>query len=276
MKAVKEALADAGIEEFVPRCRVGVCLGTTVASQFNNISFYDAYRRDGNPPLDAVYDYLNANLGKAVGDLLQRRRPANDDRERLLVGNDAIGVAASWIRAGLCDVALAGGADEMNRVALAGFWSLGVMSAEPCRPFDRDRAGLNLGEGAGIVVLESASHAQRRGKSGVRIRGFRRRLRCASPHRSASRRSRPDDGDQNRPSQADVAASQIAFVNAHGTATADNDRAEGKVIARFRRGTCRFSRPKGYTGHASAPRADWKRYSRCSACASGGFPQRRI
>ena len=75
MKAVKEAMADAGIEKFTPRFRVGVCFRTTVASQLNNIAFYDAYRREGNPPLDAVYHYLNANLGKAVGDLLQVTGP---------------------------------------------------------------------------------------------------------------------------------------------------------------------------------------------------------
>src|SRR6185295_12397806 len=78
-------------------------------------------------------------------------------------GADAIGVAAGWVEAGICDVAIAGGADELYLVPLSGFWSLGVMSGQACAPFDRDRAGLNLGEGAGVLILESSEHARRRG-----------------------------------------------------------------------------------------------------------------
>ncbi len=164
MKAIHEALADAQIGPIGPGVRVGVCLGTTVASQLNSVEFYDAYRRQQNPPLDAVLDFLHANLAQAVGKMLAVTGPRMTIVNACSSGTDAIGVASTWIRAGLCDLAVAGGADEMNRVAMAGFWSLGVMSTKPCAPFDRDRAGLNLGEGAGTVLLESADHCRKRGK----------------------------------------------------------------------------------------------------------------
>lgn len=250
MKAVREAMANAQIDEFGPETRVGVCVGTTVASQLNSIPFYDAYRRDGNPPMDAVNDYLRANLAQAIGKLLGVAGPRMTIVNACSSGTDAIGVAASWIRGGLCDVAVAGGADEMNRVALAGFWSLGVMSSQPCAPFDRDRAGLNLGEGAGFLLLESPSHAKKRGKKcAFEVAGFGGA--CDAHHLTAPH---PDGRGldlaiRTALSQANVAPARIAFINAHGTATTDNDRAEGKVIARVFESLVPFVSTKGYTGH---------------------------
>ncbi|HEX4055310.1 MAG TPA: beta-ketoacyl-[acyl-carrier-protein] synthase family protein [Tepidisphaeraceae bacterium] len=251
MKALREAMADGEIDKFDPQTRVGVCIGTTVASQLNSIPFYDAYRRDpGAPGLDAVNDYLRANLAQAIGQLLGATGPRMTIVNACSSGTDAIGVAASWIRGGLCDWAVAGGADEMNRVALAGFWSLGVMSSQPCAPFDRDRAGLNLGEGAGILLLESSNHAkQRRKGSAFDVAGFGSA--CDAHHLTAPH---PDGRGldlaiRTALSQAKVAPARIAFINAHGTATVDNDRAEGKVIARVFESGVPFVSTKGYTGH---------------------------
>jgi 3-oxoacyl-[acyl-carrier-protein] synthase II len=249
IKAVREAMAEAGIEKFDSGARVGICIGTTVASQLNSIAFYDAYRREGHPPLDAVYEYLHANLAQAIGKLLGVTGPRMTIVNACSSGTDAIGVAASWIRPGLCDVAIAGGADELNRVALAGFWSLGVTSSQPCAPFDRDRAGLNLGEGAGIMVLESPSHAKSRDKKcAFEIAGFA--AACDGHHLTAPHPEGRglDAAIRTALAQAKVAPSGIAFINAHGTATAENDRAEGKVIARIF-DSVPFLSTKGYTGH---------------------------
>jgi 3-oxoacyl-(acyl-carrier-protein) synthase len=250
MQAVREALGDAGISGFDSATRVGICIGTTVASQLNNIPFYSAYRRDSHRPLDAVIDYLHANLARAVGDLLHAGGPRMTIVNACSSGTDAIGVASSWINAGLCDVAIAGGGDELSRVAVAGFWSLGVMSSQPCAPFDRDRCGLNLGEGAGIVVLESAAHARQRGKScRFEVAGFG--AACDAHHLTAPHPEGRglDAAIKSALSQANIAPNQIAFINAHGTATADNDRAEGKVIARIFGADVPFLSTKGFTGH---------------------------
>jgi 3-oxoacyl-(acyl-carrier-protein) synthase len=250
MMAAREALGDAGIAGFDSATRVGICIGTTVASQLNNIPFYSEYRRDPHRPLDAVYDYLRANLARAMGDLLHAAGPRMTIVNACSSGTDAIGVASSWIRAGLCDVAIAGGGDELSRVAIAGFWSLGVMSSQPCAPFDRDRAGLNLGEGAGIIVLESAEHAERRGKKHqFEIAGFG--AACDAHHLTAPHPEGRglDAAIQAAMSQAGIQPSEVAFINAHGTATLDNDRAEGKVIARIFGAEIPFLSTKGLTGH---------------------------
>ncbi len=249
--ALTEAIEASGLNELVGCTeRVGVCLGTTVASQLNNVAFYDAYRTTGRPPLEPVYDYLHANLAHAVGDILTLHGPRMTVVNACSSGADAIGIAASWIRNGLCDLAIAGGADELNRVALAGFWSLGVMSQQPCTPFDRDRAGLNLGEGAGVVILESHAHAAKRGaKLAFEIAGFGNA--CDAHHLTAPHPEGRglDAAVRAAMKQANVAPEQVAFINAHGTATLDNDRAEAKVFDRLFTGGVKFLSTKGYTGH---------------------------
>ena len=250
MKAVDEALTDAGLAAFPPGTRVGICMGTTVACQLNSLPFYAAYRRGENPPLDRVYDFLNSNLAQATARQLNVSGPRMTVVNACSSGTDAIGVAASWIRAGLCDVAIAGGADEMYQVPLAGFWSLGVMSAEPCAPFDRDRNGLNLGEGAGILILESDAFAESRGKTHrFEVAGYGSA--CDAHHLTAPHPEGRglDAAIRAALSQANITANQIAFTNAHGTATLDNDRTEAKVLSRIFGGNPIFLSTKGYTGH---------------------------
>ena len=250
MAAIGEALAEAELGPNLSHLRVGVCLGTTVASQLNSIPFYDGYRRSGHPALEPVHDFLNANLAEAVADLLRLTGPRMTVVNACSSGSDAIGIACSWLRAGLCDVAIAGGADELSRVALAGFSSLGVMSPQPCAPFDRDRQGLNLGEGAGILILESAQHAQACGrKATCEVAGFG--AGCDAHHLTAPH---PEGRGLQRAieaalAQAGAAPSQVAFINAHGTATLDNDRVEAGTIARIFGASTPFLSTKGYTGH---------------------------
>lgn len=250
MRAVHEAMASAAIERFVPGTRIGVCIGTTVASQLNSLPFYEAYRKTKFPPLESVYDYLHANLSQAIGRMLRVAGPRLTIVNACSSGTDAIGIAAGWIRAGLCDAAIAGGADELSRVAIAGFWSLGVTSSEPCRPFDRDRSGLNLGEGAGMLVLESGAHAAARGhRPTFELAGYGGA--CDAHHLTAPH---PEGRGlaaaiQRAMQQADVKPEQIAFINAHGTATLDNDRVEGQLIARMFGTGVKMLSTKGYTGH---------------------------
>jgi 3-oxoacyl-(acyl-carrier-protein) synthase len=250
MHAVHQALAAAGLESIPTGTRVGICMGTTVACQLNSLPFYAAWRRNENPPLDRVYDFLNSNLAQATGKELKVTGPRLTIVNACSSGTDAIGVAASWIRAGLCDLAIAGGADEMYTVPLSGFWSLGVMSTEPCMPFDRDRCGLNLGEGAGIVVLESQAFADRRGKkhqfevAGYGSAGDAYHLTAPHPQGRGL-----EAAIKSALGQAKISPDKISFVNAHGTATLDNDRTEAKVLSNVFGPELKFLSTKGYTGH---------------------------
>lgn len=249
-QAVQEALKDAANPQENPELNIGVCLGTTVASQLNNLEFYTQYRENRSPKLQPVKDFLNGNLANTIARIFALKGPQTTVVNACSSGADAIGTAMCWLQAGLCDMVVTGGADELNRIPLCGFHSLGIMSERPCKPFDRNRDGLNLGEGAGILVLETEESARCRGVNfDVALSGYGSA--CDSHHLTAPH---PEGvglkiAIQTALRFSGMQAEDIAFINAHGTATPDNDRVEGKVISEiFGTSACYFS-TKGITGH---------------------------
>ncbi len=248
--AVDEALSDARFRKRPSDIRVGVCLGTTVACQLNDIDFYRELRASGQASAVVFDRYLRGNLSAAVAERYGFCGPTLTITNACSSGTDAIGMALAWLRAGLCEAAIAGGADELSRIPMAGFNALGIMSATACAPFDRDRQGLNLGEGAGILLLETDAGVARRDAPAV--------LTCEgygtfgdAHHLTAPR----EDGSgleaaiRGALTTAGCAPDDIGFINAHGTATATNDAIEGTVLARVFGTDCVLSATKGYTGH---------------------------
>ena len=248
--AVEEALRGAGDPQRDNALRIGVSLGTTVASQLNSLEFYREFRDTSQPDLDPVRNFLCGNLAEFVGERFRLKGPRTTVVNACSSGTDAIGIGLSWIRAGLCDLVIAGGADELNRVPLAGFNSLGIMSANPCRPFDGNRDGLNLGEGAGVVILESQSSAAARGiEPNVSLAGYG--AACDAYHMTAPH---PEGvglklAVRSALDQAGAAPADVSFVNAHGTATPDNDKIEGNALAEIFGRDLLFCSTKGRTGH---------------------------
>lgn len=250
LHAVDEALEGAGLGPRLSGLRVGVCMGTTVASQLNDLAFYRAYRETGAAPMDPVQRFLKGNLADAVAREAGAVGPCVTVVNACSSSADAIGVAAGWLRAGLCDVAIAGGSDELNRIPICGFGSLSVFSREPCRPYDRDRQGLNLGEGAAVLVFERRADAERRGRAaGVGVAGYG--AACDAHHLTAPR---PDGSGLEAAlcaalGEAGIGPEKVVFVNAHGTATRDNDKVEGGVLARVLGTEIPVLSTKGFTGH---------------------------
>lgn len=250
LTAVAEAIRDAGLPTDLSAFRVGVCLGTTVASHLNDVTFYRQVREQTHPPLNAVDRYLQGNLAEAVGQVFSCRGPRTCVVNACSSGADAIGVAASWLQAGVCDLAIAGGAEELNRVPYSGFAALGIMSATLCMPYDGNRSGLNLGEGAGIVILEREELARPdRAEGALVLAGYG----CSGDayHMTAPRPdgSGLEEALHQAMAQAGLEAKDIAFINAHGTATRDNDLVEGTTLARVFGTQTPISCTKGYTGH---------------------------
>lgn len=248
--ALDEALAGAGLGRDLSTLRVGVCMGTTVASQLNDMEFYTTYRQSGEASMEPVETFLKSNLAEAVAREVHATGPCVTVVNACSSSADAIGAAMAWLQAGLCDIAIAGGADELNRIPICGFGSLSVFSREPCRPFDRDRQGLNLGEGAGALILESEKTARKRGvKSDLFVAGYG--AACDAYHLTAPR---PDGSGLESAvrislDEAGIPSRDICFVNAHGTATRDNDKVEGNVLARVFGAEINVLSTKGYTGH---------------------------
>lgn len=230
--------------------RIGVAMGTTVGSILNDLDFYREYRQNGKASMDAVDRYLQGNLASVVHSFLETQGPSITVVNACASGADAVGIAMAWIQAGLCDMAIAGGSDEMNRVPLCGFGSLGILSDALCAPFDRDRTGLNLGEGAGVLLLENEASLKKRGKkpraviSGYGTANDAYHLTKPEPQGKGLERA-----VVTALKQAKINPSEISFINAHGTATQDNDAVESSVIHRLFGSQIKFLSTKGFTGH---------------------------
>lgn len=273
LAAVDEALRQAGLLDALRGRRVGVCLGTTVASQLNDLAFYRSYRASGSAPLGPVDRFLKGNIAEYVGRTFGASGPHLTVVNACSSGTDAIGAALSWLRAGICDIAVAGGADELSRIPYCGFGSLGIVSSDLCAPFDRDRRGLNLGEGAGVVVLETEASCRSRGaEPKLFLAGYGA---CADAYHLTA--PHPDgvglEASLRRAlDEAGIAPADVAFVNAHGTATPENDAAEGKVLARvFGPGGVVLS-TKGYTGHTLGAAGGLEAVFSCIGLGEGWVP----
>lgn len=250
LHAAREALAQAGLDHVDwTSLRAGVCIGTSVGASLNLLNFYRAHREGKTPAMSPVRRYLNSNPAVAMAHALGTNGPVQTVVNACSSGADAIGMAASWIRQDLCDVVIAGGADELSEVTFNGFIRLMISDQEPCRPFDRSRGGLNLGEGAGIVILESPAFRNRRkAKEVATVLGYGT---AADAHHLTA--PHPDGlGLKLAIAAALDAAGQtpadIAFMNAHGTGTPNNDVVEAAVFKEIFPGTP-FIATKGMTGH---------------------------
>ena len=167
---------------------------------------------------------------------------------------NALIVGANMIKTGEADVVVAGGSEALSLFHLNGFHTLMILDTERCRPFDDTRRGLNLGEGAAFVVLESAASVRRRGGKPLAVlSGYGNR--CDAFHQTAS--SADGEGAVLAMTEAlEMAGLQprdIGYVNAHGTGTPNNDASESVALQRVFGGEVPpVSSTKPFTGHATS------------------------
>jgi 3-oxoacyl-(acyl-carrier-protein) synthase len=170
----------------------------------------------------------------ALAEEFEVRGPAFTISNACSAGAQALAMGSELLRAGLADVVFAGGADSLCRLTLNGFASLLAMDPTGCKPFDRRRAGMSLGEGAAFCVLERVDDARARGCSpAVELAGAGNT--CDAYHTTAPEpEGRGAEGAMRAAlAQAGLRADQIGYVNAHGTGTPGNDLAEGRALARL-------------------------------------------
>jgi len=147
-------------------------------------------------------------------------------------GTNAIGHAYECVRSGRYQRVLTGGYDALSELVFVGFDSLQASTAEKCRPFDRDRTGMVLGEGAAVLALENLDVARERGAPvlaeiigyGISTDNFH----MTQPNPSGIG---PRQAMERALQSARLPADKIDYINAHGTATLFNDAAEGKAIS---------------------------------------------
>lgn len=234
--ASSEAVADAGfMDAAYDPSRVGVFLGAGTGDLLRNEDYYRTWITSGlrrARPSDAWNHFLSTPVD-AVAAVFGFEGPRGCIVAACSSSTIAIGRAAEAIRAGRADLALAGGADALARLTFSGFNQLRLMDTEPCRPFDRSRAGMNIGEGAGILVLEEYEHARRRGAN-IYAELAGQGVACEAYHPTA-----PEPNGVPVAAVIDLAlrearlsADSIDHINAHGTATPQNDAAEARGFGR--------------------------------------------
>lgn len=167
---------------------------------------------------------------------------------------NAIAEGAELLKCGRADIVIAGGCECLTKYHLNGFNSLMILDSKPCRPFDATRNGLNLGEGAGFLVLENEEFAKTRGASpkGI-LAGYANA--CDAYHQTAT--SPNGDGAvitmRNALKKSGLNPEQIDYINAHGTGTSNNDLSEGRAIdIVFGNKVPPVSSTKGLTGHPTS------------------------
>ena len=228
--AAAEAVADAGLlESKCDRRRVGVLLGAGTADLLRNETYQHTviYRGIEHARPSHAWNHFSST---AV-DVIATRFGVEGLRSCIVAACSsstiAIAQAADAIRLGRLDAALAGGTDALARLTFSGFNALKLMDPEPCRPFSRDRAGMNIGEGAAILVLEEMGQARARG---AEIYGelAGSSFACEAFHPTAPEPDGRPVTQVVRDALADARldSSAVEHVNAHGTATPQNDRAE--------------------------------------------------
>jgi 3-oxoacyl-[acyl-carrier-protein] synthase II len=213
--------------------RMAVVLGTTMGEAGIAERIDTARLRGGPGAIERrdVLSYAPYLLSHFVARALGAKAMVLTLPAACAAGNYAIGFASDLIRAGRADVVITGAAEMLQAVEYAGFARLGALAPERCQPFDLNRKGLLLGEGAGILVLESEAHAVRRGATALaEVGGYG--LACDAYHIT---RPHPDGTGNARAMREAITRSgltpdDVDFVNAHGTGTSANDSVESKVV----------------------------------------------
>lgn len=228
--ATRLALEDSGLEpDAIEPERIGVSVGTTggeiqILEKINLLR----YEQDEDYVDSALFlkhpcNNIPANIAKEFG----FKGPNTIIPTACAAGNYAIGYAYDLIKLGRADVMLAGGSDPFSKVAFTGFSRLGAVAPDICQPFDKNRKGMIIGEGAGILVLEPLDKALVRGANiYAEVIGYG--LSCDGYHITT-----PHPGGDGVVSSvkkalksAGIRPEDVQYINAHGTGTIANDRAE--------------------------------------------------
>jgi 3-oxoacyl-[acyl-carrier-protein] synthase II len=230
--AAQEAVSDAGlVDGTVDACRIGVILGAGTSDLLRNEEFFQTMLTRGieHARPSQVWNHFPSTPVDLIAERFGFEGLRSCVAAACSSGTIAIGQAADAIRHGRIDAALAGGTDALARLTFSGFNALRLMDPEPCRPFDRGRAGMNIGEGAAILVLEELDRAVRRGARVYgELAGFA--FGCEAFHPTAPEPEGRPIAAVVREALRDARLNTCAVdhVNAHGTATSQNDPAEAK------------------------------------------------
>ena len=254
LAAAREALADAGLEGPARR-EAALLIGAVGGGMLEGEDWYWGEAR-GVPSgrMSALRSILPLSHAETLGGRLGLTGPKETVVMACASGAASIALGADLVRAGVTPTALVGGVDALTHICFMGFNALKLLDPTPCRPFDRDRRGMSIGEAAAFLVIEDALHCRARGgRVHARLTGYGMTTdahHVTAPHPEgegmihAMRQALADAG---------LDAARVGYVNAHGTGTPQNDRAEALALRRvFGEGGVLVSSTKSLVGHTMA------------------------
>jgi 3-oxoacyl-(acyl-carrier-protein) synthase len=247
--AAREALADAGLDG---TWRTGFISANSVGGMDLTEDFYSAFLAD--PAKGRLRQVVQHECGAAtevVADLLGIKHYVSTISTACSSSANAIFFGARLIKHGFLDVVVAGGTDSLSRFTLNGFNTLMILDNAWCKPFDENRKGLNLGEGAGYVVLVSdAVAATLKRPPLARLSGYANANDAYHQTASSPEGTGSFMAMQGALQLSGLKPEDIDYINLHGTGTQNNDIAEGTAIQRlFEPHYPPMSSTKSYTGH---------------------------
>ncbi len=233
--AFREAWRSARLDkDFVYKERAGIILGAGSGGILSVEKYFrDLYQGIRQPSPSLLISYSLATTTDLIAIESGLKGPRSTTATVCSSSSASIGVAYDMIQMGLADVMVTGGSDSLCEVSFSGFSSLKLVDPESCKPFDKRRQGLIIGEGAGILILEELDHAQRRGAPilaeflGYGICADAYHLTAPEPNGEGVERV-----IRAALSHAGVSTEEVDTINAHGTATPFNDIAETRGIKR--------------------------------------------
>lgn len=229
--AAREALADANL---TATSNMALCSGTTVGGMDLTEEVFAQWTAGNTSSLGIIAQHeahaSTTFMAQALGGFAYTTTPSTACSSAL----NAMIQGAEMLLLGECQQVMVGGTESLTRFHLNGFASLGILSPDRCRPFQPDRNGINLGEGAAYLVMETEASAQARGAHiYAYLSGFANR--CDAFHQTAS----SDNGEgaflamKAALAMAQLKPENIDYINAHGTGTENNDASESAAIARI-------------------------------------------
>lgn len=232
--AARLAVEDAGLGQGdLDESRIAVCMGTTSgeSQEMEKATAEYLITTPGQISAEVASKLPAQRIGEAVVDELDA--PHADDytfSTACSASNYSIAFGSLLIESGKADIAIVGGADSVCRWAHAGFYRLGAMSPDVCRPFDANRQGMLTAEGGVALVLESEAHARARGRVALAtVLGAG--INCDADHMVAPNRESVARCIRLAQERAGVTPEQVDYICAHGTGTKANDVTESSAIA---------------------------------------------
>ncbi len=250
MIAAKQAVADSGLD--LKKYRTGFISATTVGGMDKTENFMRTFIKDGDiKNIDQILYHDSGTVTELVAEQLGIKDFISTISTACSSSANTIMYGSRLIKSGVLDVAIAGGTDAMSLFTLSGFNALMILDENFCTPYDDNRKGLNLGEGAGYIVLVSERVAATLVKKPtVKLSGY------ANANDAFHQTASSPEGKGNflamegALKMSGLQTTDIDYINLHGTGTANNDLSEGMAIQRiFGEPVPKASSTKAFTGH---------------------------